>query len=767
MIGDRQLRKEDARFLTGRGRYLADHDVPGLLHVAIVRSPFAHARLDGIDVSEAKAAPGVVAVVTQADLEAAGAQPMTHRLTMPGIQPLTWGVLATDAVRFVGEPIVAVVAASRAEAEDACELVEVDYKPLPAVVDPLAALEPGAPLLYPAWGSNVFFTAATPVEPADAAIAAAPHQLTERVSHHRIQGLPLETSGAQASIDPQSGGLVVLSSNQQPHQLRTVIAETVGLPESAVRVIAPDMGGGFGNKQHFTREECLVALLARITERPVRWSQDRGEGLTSAVHSRAQEHVVTCGYDDTGKVLGYKVEVVADLGNPVLYFSGIGPALVTIGCLAGGYDFGPVAFDLRCVATTTCPVGAYRGFGQPEAHVTSERVLDTIAERLGLDPVDVRRRNFLPDSPRPYIAESGARIDIGSLGPHLDHLLDEVDYAGWRKRQADARTEGRYVGIGLSTLVQGTAPTQYGVAGRFGSWESASVSVLPDGTVTVFVGTKSQGQAHETVFAQVVADAMGVPVDRVTVKDGDTAALPYGMGTWGSRSAVMGGGAVLTASTRLREKMDLIAVHMGGDPTFEQIAEEVWWHAHRLPHHLEPGLTSTAVYTPGNTAPVPDANGKMNFEETYGAHMTCVVVEVDPDTGDVELLDAVLISDCGRVINPMVVEGQHQGGFVQGLGNVLHEEIRYDEDGNPLTATLVDYTPPLATDVIDVRILHRETPSENAGGFRGMGEAGIIAAPAAIAGAVADALRPLGVEVWSTRLHAHHIRAMVRTSRGS
>ncbi|MCU1379817.1 MAG: molybdenum hydroxylase family protein large subunit [Acidimicrobiales bacterium] len=765
MIGDRVLRKEDARFLTGRGRYLADHDVPGLCHIALVRSPIAHARVRSVDVTEALLSPGVVGVFTQADLEAGGARPMTHRLSMPGIQPLSWGVLATDTVRFVGEPIVAVVATSRAEAEDACELVEVDYEPLPAMVDPRAALEPGAPLLYPEWGTNVFFTAASPAGQADAAIATAPHVLTERVSHHRIQALPLEGHGAQASVDPQTGGLVVIASNQQPHQLRTVIAETVGLPESSVRVIAPDMGGGFGAKQHFTREECLVALLARITGRPVRWAQDRAEGLTASIHARAQEHEVTCGYDDTGKVLGYKVQIVADLGNPVLYFSGIGPSLVTIGCLAGGYDFGPVSFDLRCVATTTCPVGAYRGFGQPEAHVTSERVLDTIAERLGLDPVEVRHRNFLPDAPRPWMAPSGARMDIGSLGPHFDQLLDEVDYDGWRKRQADARAEGRFVGIGLSTLVQGTAPTQYGVAGRFGSWESASVSVLPDGSVTVFVGTKSQGQAHETVFAQVAADALGVPVDRVTVKDGDTAALPYGMGTWGSRSAVMGGGAVVTASTRLREKMDLIATHMGGNPTFDQIAEEVWWHAHRLPHHLEPGLTSTVVYTPGNTIPVPDAAGKTNFEETYGAHMTCVVVEVDVDTGDVELLDAVLVSDCGRVINPMVVEGQHQGAFVQGLGNVLHEEIRYDDEGQPLTATLIDYTPPLATDVRDLRVLHREKPSENAGGFRGMGEAAIIAAPAAIAGAVADALRPLGVEVWSTRLHPHHLRALLRAAR--
>jgi carbon-monoxide dehydrogenase large subunit len=764
LVGQSVLRKEDPRLLTGRGRYLADHDVPGLCHLAFVRSPVAHARVSGIELGAARSSAGVVGVFVQADLAAAGARPLSHRLSIPGIRPLSWGLLAEDTVRFVGEPVVAVVATSRAAAEDACELIEIEWVELGAVVDPAAALEPSAPLLYPEWGTNVFFELVARSEAVDAALAAAPHVLSERVSNHRIAGLPLEGHGAQAEVDRRTGELVVLASNQQPHQLRTVIAETIGRPESSVRVIAPDMGGGFGNKQHFTREECLVALLAVLTERPVRWSQDRIEGLTASMHARAQEHQVTCGYDDTGKVLAYRVSVLADVGNPVLYFSGIGPALVTIGSLAGGYEFGQVDFDLRCVATTTCPVGAFRGFGQPEAHLTSERVLDTIADRLGLDPADVRRRNLLPDGPRPWFTPSGARIDIGELGPHLDHLLDELDYEGWRKRQAEAAAEGRHIGIGLSTLVQGTAPTQYGVAGRFGSWETATVSVLPDGGVTVLVGTKSQGQAHETIYAQLAADALGVSMDQVSVRDGDTAALPYGMGTWGSRSAVMGGGAVVTACTRLREKVDLVAAAMGGTRTLAEVAEEVWWHPHRLPHSLEAGLTATAVYSPGNTRPVPDATGRTNFDETYGAHMTCVVVEVDVETGSVDVLDAVLVSDCGRVINPSVVEGQHRGAFAQGLGNVLTEEFRYDESGQPLTTTLLDYTPPLATDVPKLRIVHRETPSATAGGFRGVGEAAIIAAPAAIAGAIADALRPLGVEVWTTRLSPNRILELLAAS---
>ncbi|HTD49350.1 MAG TPA: xanthine dehydrogenase family protein molybdopterin-binding subunit, partial [Acidimicrobiia bacterium] len=705
---------------------------------------------------------------TQSDLDAAGARPMGHRLTLPRIQPLEWGVLARDIVRFAGEPIAAVVAESRSVAEDALELIEVDDEPLPAVVDVLAACEPGAPMLYPEWKSNDFFRFTVLPPALDDALASAPRVLRRRHTHHRVAAVPLEGHGARAERDPASGVLHVYASNQQPHQLRTVIAETCGLAEDHVRVVAPDMGGGFGNKQHFTREECLVALAALITDRPVRWSQDRTEGLTASVHSREQVHDVTVGFDARGKVLAYRVDVTANVGNPVLYFSGLGPALVTVGSLEGAYDFGIIGFDLRCVATNTCPIGAYRGFGQPQAHFTSERTLDRIAAELGLDPAEVRRRNFIPDVPRPWITAGGARVDVGPLGPHLDQLLDTFDYAKWKARRAEAREAGRVVGIGVSSLVQGTAPTQYGVAGRFGSYESADLAVLPDGRVTVKVGTKSQGQSHETTLAQIAADALAVDIDCVTVDDGDTDALPYGMGSWGSRTAVMGGGAVLCAARRVRAKVDRIAASMRdagtAEPTLVDVAAEAWWYPHRLPPGEAPGLRESVVYTPGNTIPVPDDHGHVNFDETFGAHMTAVAVEVDPDTGQVTVLDAVLVSDCGVVINPMVVEGQHQGGFAQGLGAVLLEEIEYDDAGQPLASTLLDYTIPEAPDVPVLRVVHRETPSAVTGGFRGVGEAAITATPAAIAGAVADALTPLGVDITSTRLHPHALRALIRAA---
>ncbi len=762
LIGEGIERKEDRRFLTGHGRYLADHDVVGLCHVALRRSTLPHATIRSVDLTRARALPGVVAAVTLRDLEAAGARPFTHLLPIPVAQPLTWGVLAGPTVRFVGEPIAAVVATSRAIAEDAVELIEIDDEPLPAVVGAEAALQPGAPLLYPEWGTNEFLHLEASSPSLDAALAAAPHRLHERLENHRVMGLPLEGHGAQASFDPATGMMTVLASNQQPHQLKSVIAEICGLTESQVRVIAPDMGGGFGNKQHFTREECLVALLARLTGRTVRWSQDRYEALTASVHSRPQVHDVVAGYDDDGKVLALRVTVVSDIGNPVLYFSGVAPSLVTVGALGLGYDIAEQGWSLSCVATTTCSVGAYRGFGQPQAHLTTERVMDRVAADLGLDPAEVRRRNLMPDRPRPWRAHGGARVDVGALGPQLDQLLELFDYRRWRADQMVMRSQGRFVGIGVSSLVQGTAPTQFGVAGRFGSWEMATVSVLPDGQVTVVVGSKSQGQGHETVLAQVAADVLGTSVDRVMVSDGDTAALPNGMGTWGSRTAVMAGGAVRQAAQQVADKVARIASHLGPGTGFNEAAAAAWWYTHLLPPDLSPGLTATVCYSPGHTRPVPDERGDMNFDETCGSHMTAVAVEVDPATGAVRVLDAAMVADCGVVINPTIVRGQLQGAFTQGLGTVLFEELCYSEDGQPLTTTLMDYMIPTSADMASLRVAWRPTPSENVGGHRGVGEAAIVAAPAVLVSAVEDALRPLGIRISSTRLHAAELRRLLR-----
>lgn len=768
VVGTRATRRNGPALLTGRAAYLADHPVPDLHHVAIGRATVAHARVVLIDTTDAKSCPGVAAIIVQGDLDSAGARPFTHMLGPP-VRPLQWGILASDRVRFVGEPLVAVVARTRALAEDALEAVVIEYDELPPVVGLEAAIAPGAPLLYPEWGSNEFLGLQESTNGFEEAMAAAPRRFSDRFESHRVCGLPLEGHGAQASWDAGTGRLTVISSNQQPHQLRSVVAETCGLDEGHVRIISPDMGGGFGNKQHFTREECLVGMLARITGRPVRWSQDRTESLTSSVHSRAQVHEVEAGFDGRGRLLALRVRLLSDLGNPVLYFSGVGPALVSATNLTGAYDLKHVSWHLSCVATTTCPVGAYRGFGQPEAHLTTERVMDRIAGELGLDPVEVRRINLLPDDVRPWRGHGGQRIDAGPLHDLLDRLVDEFGYQRWCRRRDEARAEGRFVGIGISALVQGTTPTQNDTAGRFASLEMASITVLPDGKVEVRVGTKSQGQAHETVFAQIAADALGVTADRVEVKDGDTDALPFGQGTWGSRSAVMGGGAIIRAARQIRRRMVEMAGALG-EPfpeagavpvtSFDRVASVAWWHPHLLPAGMQPGLTTVEVYSPGFTGPQP--GGGTNHDETYGAHATAAAVEVDPTTGQVRILAALIVSDCGVVINPAVVEGQHRGGFGQGLGAALFEEVRYNDDGQPLSSTLLDYLIPTSADVPELEVVHRPTPSEVEGGFRGMGEASIISTPSVLVSAVADALAPIGVRLSSSRIHASALRAAAR-----
>ena len=769
MIGASPPRREDARLLTGRARFVADVVVPGAAALVFVRSAVAHGHLRVVHVDAASGAPGVIAVLTGADL-AARSEPFDHRLAIPGVRPLRWPVLAVDRVRYVGDPVAVVVARDEARAIDAAALVELDIDELPAVVGVHRALDPDAPVLFDGWDDNAFARVSASFGRPDEELAWAPHRATVCFEHHRICGAPMEGHAVAATIDPATDRLTVWASNQQPHQLRTVIAEVCRRPESTVRVIAPDMGGGFGNKQHFTREEAAVALTACLLRRPVRWAATKGEQLTASIHSRPQHHEIEVGFADDGRLLALKARITADLGAPLLYFSGLGPSLVTAGSMPLAYALPHYAYELVGVATTTCPVGAYRGFGQPQAHATMERVMDTIAATLGLDRVAVRRRNLWPDgAPRPIIAAPGARLDIGPQQAQLDQLLDAFGLDHWRRVQADARAEGRLVGIGLSCVVEAAAPTQLGVAGRFGSFESAMVQMAPDGRVRVQVGTKCNGQGHETVFAQVAASVLGVAVTDVDVSDGDTDALPYGMGTWGSRSAVMGGGAVLRAAEGVAARLATIARHLVGavadapvviadgwcavgeaGVSVAEVARVAWHEPHRLPPGTAPGLAAHEVYAPGNSSAVPDADGRMNFNETYSTCATAVVVEIDRETAVVRLLDAVMAHDCGTVINPTVLDGQLQGGFTQGVAAVLHERIVYDEHGQPRTAGLQDYLVPTAVEAPTLRVVHGCTPSGLAGGFRGAAEGPIIAAPAVLVSAVNDALAPLGRAVGST-----------------
>lgn len=778
-LGRAVRRREDARFLTGSGAFLADIQPPGVKHAAILRSTAPHARIRRLDLDRARVHPGVTAVFSGADL-AAASNPISHLLPMPTIKPITWHVLATDTVRFVGEPIAIVIADSRYVAEDALDLIEVDYEGLPAVTNAMAALEPDSALLYEEWGSNDFLSAESATGDLDAAFASADGTLSETIKHHRVIGLPLEGHGACASYDSATDELLIYVSSQQPHNLRTALADVTGMSEANIRVVAPDMGGGFGNKQHFLREDFLMAVVARLVPYPVSWVQDRFESLNASVHSREQIHEVDVAYRNDGRVLGLRVRLFADVGNPVLYFTGAAPALVTTSLLTGTYDIPNYAYELHCVATNKCPMGAYRGFGQPQAILTIERVMDLVAERLDLDPLEVRRQNFIPDSPRPFTSPTGARYDTGSFREQLDRVAEEFHYDDRRIEQQAARADGRYLGIGFASMVESTAPNLHVVAGRYGGFEMALVSVQPDGHVNIVVGTKSQGQGHETAFAQVAADALTIPVDHVMVSEGDTGTVPYGMGTWGSRSAVMGGGAIMKGTAELREKMTAIAANMlevdvadvtlsdglfhAGEATlpFAAVAGAAYLHTFLLPPGMDMGLSVVASYDPGNTSPFPDAEGKMNVASTYAAGAAAALVEVDISTGEVSILDFAMVHDCGTVINPMIVDGQIQGAFAQAVGTVLFEELVYDENGQLLTATLLDYLIPAFGSVPRARPVHVETPSPLLGGFRGAGEAAIIAAPAALVNAVHNALAPLGVAVNQTNLGRSRVRALLR-----
>ena len=775
-------RREDTRFLCGRGEYLGDVHRPDLKHIAILRSHVAHARIRRVEVAGAMTLPGVIGVFTGAELAADTAEFSHHLPMIPTLRQITWSVLATDKVRFVGEPVVAVVADSRYIAEDALELIEVDYEELPAITDAEAGLAPDASLLYEDWGDNLFMYMPGSHGDTDAAFASADGVLRERFSHHRITGLPMEGHGALGEFDPSTGRLEMYVSTQVPHTLRTVISDISGLSEARIRVVAPDMGGGFGNKAHFMREEVLVAVLAIRVRHPVVWQQDRVESLTAGLHSREQVHEVEVAYRDDGRILGLRANFIVDVGSPELYILGCAPAVVTTSVVPNCYDLQNYAFEMRCVATNKAPMGGYRGYGQPQGIFLMERVMDLLGERLGLDPVAIRRLNMIADEPRPYITATGAVLDTGSFHEQLSELLDAADYDGLCRSRDEARRADRLVGVGIAQIVEPTAPNIHALAGRFGGYEMAMLTVQPDGRVNVAVGTKSQGQGHETIFGAVAAGVLGISPHDIEVSDGDTAALPYGTGTWGSRSAVMGGGAVIKAARQVRDKMVAIAAGLLDAPAeqievsdgffrlgeaavpFGQIAAAAYLHTFLLPPGMDPGLSVVVGYDPGNTSPFPDENGKLNVAATYSTAAAVAVVEVDPATGVVTVNDLTIVHDCGTVIDGVLLDGQIQGAVAQAVGATFFEEIHYDEGGQPRTSTLLDYLIPGFGDAVRPRIIHRETPSALLGGFRGAGEGAIIVTPAALAAAVHDALAPLGVAITQSNLSPARVRALLRHS---
>ena len=748
-IGARVRRKEDPRLITGRATYTDDIKLPGMLHLALVRSPHGHARITEIDLSEAEGMEGVVAVVTGADLEGAVAGlPVAH--TLEELKQPPHRALTIDKVRYVGDAVVAVVADDPARARDAADRVRIEYETLSAVVDLEQATSESAPLVHEEEGSNVAYEFPFAAGDVDAALAEAEVVIRQRIWNQRQVPVAIEPRSVVARYDRGLRKLTLWSTTQIPHLLRTQLAVGLGLPEHSVRVIAPEVGGGFGSKLNVYAEEFLVAHLARTLDRPVKWTATRTEDFQATTHGRDQLADVEVAADDEGRLLGMRVRLVQDLGAYHQLLTPVVPTL-TILMLPGCYRLPSLEVHLSGVFTNKTPTDAYRGAGRPEATYLIERVMDLVAAATGLDPAEVRRRNFLPASEFPATTATELVYDSGDYEATLDRLLEIADYDGLRREQEEKRVRGEVMGIGLATYVEicGIGPS---AALPAGGWEACTVEVRRTGAVVVKTGISPHGQGEETTFAQIVADRLGVPLEAVEVVHGDTDYVPEGIGTFGSRGLAVGGAALSLALDTIRAKARKFAAHLleaheddveyegdrlsirGAPDRFVTLADVVGaaYLATDLPEGVEPGLTATHFFEPPN------------FTFPFGAHLC--VVDIDPDTGEPTIRRYIAVDDCGNVINPMIVEGQLHGGITQGIAQALFEEAVYDSGGQLVGGSLMDYALPKAGRLPRYELHQTTTPTPvNPLGAKGIGEAGTIAASPCVINAIVDALSPFGV----------------------
>jgi len=759
LIGASVRRVEDARLLQGQGRFVADLTLSRVLHVAFLRSPHAHARLVSVDTRPARTLPGVAACITGDEI-ATHARPIRAESKMAGYHATEFPPLARGKVRFVGEAVVAVLAESRYVAEDALEAVDVRYAALPVVATPETAMAGDAPLVHEAAGSNVLLSRAFVRGDADAAMAGAAVVVGDRFRFHRHAGVTLENRACLADWNTGAGELTLWSSTQIPGLLREALAELLDLPAHRLRVVAPDVGGGFGVKSALYPEEVAVCALARLTGRPVKWVGDRREDLLTSTQAWDETIDAELAVDADGTIHALRARVVADVGAYSIHpWTASIEVVQVISFLPGPYRVPHYRGEAWGVATNKAPMGPYRGVGRPVSTFVTEALVDRAARRLGMDPVALRLRNLIRPDELPYRSPSGVVWDSGSFVESLERARDVVAYEHVRAAQRDPRRAGRYVGVGVACYVELTGvgsaiPASPGAAINTGT-EGATVRVDPSGTVTASFGLACQGQGHETTLAQVVAAELGARLEDVRVVSGDTAAGPAGTGTYASRSAVIGGGAAILAARALREKALAIGAHLlevsaddltladsratvRGAPdralSLREIARAAYAGAKRLPAGMEPGLEATRFYDP--------------YFGTASNATHIAVVEVDPETCGVVVRRFVVVEDCGRIINPLIVEGQAIGGVAQGVGAALLEEIVYDGDGQLLTGSLMDYLVPTAAELPPVEVVHLERPSPTTlGGFKGVGEGGTIGAPAAVANAIADALKPLGIEL--------------------
>lgn len=749
VLGTRVRRVEDSKFLTAGGCYVDDLPLDGALRLTYVRSPVAHARLLAVDATLATELPGVVAVLTAAELDQAVPQP-PFGLPAGFARPY----LATDRLRFVGEPVAAVLSTSRAIGEDAAELVVVEFEPLPAVVDPRAAVRDET-LLFPAAGTNVATT--TSFGEMDGLFDGCEVVLSRQIVNSRVAPAPLEPR-ATAATPSQDGRLTVWVSTQNPFLARDAIATATGLPPSDVHVIAPDVGGGFGAKIGISHEDVLVAVLAHRLGRPVRWAETRTESLQAMGHGRAQLQTFTIGGRRDGTIEAYALQVIADAGA----YPGLGAMLPTMTQLmtTGVYRIERAAFASRSVVTNTCPTLAYRGAGRPEAAAAIERAVDCFAAEIGRDPAEVRRANFIPPDAFPYVTPAGASYDSGDYAAALDAVLAAADYPGLRAEQAARRAAGDPIalGIGMSAYVEVTGDGP-------GGGELARIEVAPDASVTVFTGISPHGQGHATSLAMIAADRLGIPLDRITVRHGDTDDLERGTGTMGSRSLQLGGSAVaVVADTALAEARRIAA------GLFEAAPDDVVLDADRGVFQIVGSPAETRSWAEVATAAGGlSASGGFEVGDStfpFGAHLA--VVEVDTETGRVRLLRLLSVDDAGVLVNPVTAEGQRHGGLAQGAAQALQEEFVYDADGNPLTANFADYAIVTAPDLPSFELLDSATPTpRNPLGVKGIGESGAIGSTPAVQNAIVDALAHLNVRHVDLPATGQAVWRAIRAAEGS
>ena len=749
LIGARIKRREDPRLIQGLSHYVDDIKLVNTLHCTFLRSDYAHADIKSINTEAAEKLSGVVKVITGADIQGkVGSIPCAAEIE--GLKVPDHPALAVDRVRFVGEPIAAVVAADPYIARDALDLIEVEYDELPVVVDLDKAIESDSTVIYDEFDDNIAFTMPLDAGDVDAAFAEADHVVSQRFVNQRLIPNSIEPRGVLAEYLPGEGTLTVWSSTQVPHHLKTILSLLLDFPEQLVRVIAPEVGGGFGSKLNVYPEEAVVAYLATQLRKPVKWIEKRSEGFTTTIHGRDQVDYVDMAVKNDGTITAIRAKLLANMGAYHQLLTPIIPVLTYL-MMSGAYKIPNIKLELIGVFTNKMATDAYRGAGRPEATHIIERMVDLAAQKLGMDPKEIRFKNFPQPDEFPLEMATGVTYDSGNYQMSFNKALDAVDYASLRTRQAELRGQGRYMGIGIATYAEicGMGPS-VGVAG--GGWESGTVRIERTGKVTVLTGVSPHGQGQETSFAQIVADEYGISIDDIVVIHGDTGRQPQGIGTFGSRATAVGGAALIIATKQVKEKMAQIAAHMleanaddlvfedgnifvqgspGSAVTFADVATTAHV-AVNLPPDVEPGLEATHFFEPSN------------FTYPFGAHIS--IVEVDPETGEIDMQRYVAIDDCGNIINPMLVDGQVHGGIAQGLGQAMYEGAVYDENGQLLTGSFMDYAIPKATQVPRFETEHTTTPSPvNPLGVKGVGEAGTIASSPCLVNAVVDALSPFGI----------------------